>query len=54
MRRELLKTLPALSMHFGLHPWDIDRLTYRELDTYLTTAAAIGAAQRQAAQRQRR
>lgn len=23
------------SSHFGIHPWDIDRLTYREAQTYL-------------------
>lgn len=28
------KYLPALSKHFGLHPWDVDRLTYHDFEVY--------------------
>ncbi len=35
MRRALRRQLPAFSHHFGIQPWDIDRLTYGELDLYL-------------------
>ena len=34
MRQELLSQWPALSHLFGLHPWDIDRLTAREVAAY--------------------
>lgn len=36
MRRALLEELPALTKFFGLKPWDIDRLTARELHQYRT------------------
>lgn len=35
MRRRLLKAWPALSYHFGLRPWDVDRLSMDELNEYL-------------------
>lgn len=28
--------LPAFSALFGIHPWDVDRLTFGELETYIT------------------
>lgn len=28
--------LPALSYHFGIHPWQVDDLTYGEVKVYLT------------------
>ena len=34
MRRALLEQLPAFSHVFGIHPWDVDRLTLREVNTY--------------------
>ena len=41
MRRRLRRSWPSLSHHFGIHPWDVDRLTYGELDAYLDELAAI-------------
>lgn len=35
MRRALAKEWPALSRLFGLHPWDLGRLTHDELTGYL-------------------
>lgn len=35
MRRALLPLLPAWSRIYGLHPWDVDSLTRRELSEYL-------------------
>ena len=35
MRRRLLKAVPALSFHFGLKPWELELLTFGELDAYL-------------------
>lgn len=35
MRRALRTKLPALSMHFGIHPWQVDDLTYGEIAEYL-------------------
>lgn len=34
MRRALRNTLPALAYHFGIHPWDIERLTYGEIESF--------------------
>lgn len=34
MRRRLLDWWPALSLHYGLHPWDVERLTPDELVAY--------------------
>lgn len=34
MRRALLKQWPAFSRIYGLHPWDVDRLTKGELLEY--------------------
>lgn len=31
----MLKAWPALSYHFGLHPWDVGRLSEIEIDFYL-------------------
>lgn len=35
MRRALRKQWPALSHWFGIHPWDVDRLTLYELAEYV-------------------
>lgn len=35
MRRALLSAWPALSRVYGLHPWQVDRLTPDELNAYL-------------------
>lgn len=34
MRRAIGDRWPALSAYFGIHPWDVDRLSYRELEHY--------------------
>jgi hypothetical protein len=41
MRRALRASLPALSMHFGIHPWDVERLTYGEIPVYLDALAEL-------------
>lgn len=41
MRRELRRTLPALSFHFGIQPWDLDRMTYGEIEVYLEALAEL-------------
>lgn len=41
MRRAHLKAWPALSHLYGLHPWDIDRLTYAELREYVAHARKL-------------
>jgi hypothetical protein len=55
VRRRLRTTWPALSHLYGLHPYDLDRLTPGELDAYLTDldrhVKALKAAERQARQR---
>lgn len=35
MRRALLQQLPALSFHFGIHPWQVDDLRNCEIEVYL-------------------
>jgi hypothetical protein len=35
VRRALLRRLPALSWFYGLHPWDVERLTQNEIGEYL-------------------
>ena len=35
MRRVLLKRLPALTVFYGLRPWEVEMLTLDELDEYL-------------------
>ena len=44
MRRALHGWLPALSQYFGIHLWEIDLLTYREIESYLDAARQIAAA----------
>ncbi len=39
MRRALCKQWPALSQLYGLHPWDLDRLTGDEVGAYLNDLA---------------
>lgn len=41
MRRALRASLPAFSYHFGLHPWQVDDLTFGEVEVYLTALAAL-------------
>lgn len=36
MRAVLLEQLPALTRFYGLKPWDLDRMKYREISEYLT------------------
>ncbi len=35
MRARLTLAWPELSHYFGLHPWDVDQLTYGEIEAYL-------------------
>jgi hypothetical protein len=51
MRRALLPWLPAFSARFGIQPWQIDQLTYREIERYIRTLNEIAAAQQQANRR---
>lgn len=41
--------MPSLSHFFGLKPWEIDALTYREAGAYLDWLADYAEAQSQAA-----
>lgn len=34
MRRAHASVLPALTQFFGLKPWDLDRMTQREISAY--------------------
>lgn len=36
MRRALRAVLPSLSFHFGIHPWQVDDLTFGEVALYLS------------------
>jgi hypothetical protein len=44
MRRALLPWLPALSYHYGLKPWDIDRMTFREIEVFKADCARLNTA----------
>jgi hypothetical protein len=35
LRRALRHALPALAYHFGIHPWQVDDLTYGEAEAFL-------------------
>lgn len=36
MRRALLRSLPRLTQFYGLKPWDLERMTLREISEYVT------------------
>jgi hypothetical protein len=36
VRRDLLKSWPAITKFYGLFPWDMERLTVDELNEYLS------------------
>lgn len=40
MRRAVGDLWPILSAVYGIHPWDVDRLTVDELTRYVTAATA--------------
>lgn len=42
MRRALENELPAFSAVYGLHPWDIERLSMGEIDTYRRHLHTLG------------
>lgn len=35
MRRQLRRVVPELAHYFGVRPWEIDELTYGEIDELL-------------------
>lgn len=41
MRARLAERWPALSYHFGLHPWDVGRLSLVEMNAYLEALEAL-------------
>jgi hypothetical protein len=41
VRRVIGDAWPALSYHFGIHPWDVERLTHVEIATYLDALADL-------------
>lgn len=41
MRRVLRASLPAFSYHFGIQPWQVDDLTYGEVDEYMRVLADL-------------
>ena len=42
IRRALVDEWPALSRLYGLHPWDVERLTEAELAGYLEQMRGYG------------
>lgn len=46
MRRAIGPRWPALSRHFGVHPWDVERLTFDELAGYLDALDEVERAMR--------
>jgi hypothetical protein len=54
VRRALLRSWPALTRFYGLHPWDVERLTSDELNEYLRQFDAYQREQKLAAQRAKR
>ncbi len=41
MRAALHTVWPALSYHFGIHPWNVDRLSAAEVRVYLDALEEI-------------
>ena len=41
MRRVLRASLPAFSHFFGIHPWQVDDLTYGEIAYYQAALADL-------------
>lgn len=41
IRARLLRAWPNLSHYFGIHPWDVERLTVFELNAYLDAIKQI-------------
>lgn len=54
MRRDLLKQLPALTHFYGLRPWEVEELTYAEVDEYLGQLAEYQRKTEEAARKVRR
>ncbi len=46
MRARLLNAWPDLSHYFGIHPWDVERLSYVEIDSYVEALNEIARTQR--------
>ena len=46
MRRRLLQSLPALARYCHLMPWDLERLTLRELQVFLDHTAKFATSDR--------
>lgn len=44
---------PALSARFGVHPWDVERLTYAELEHYRDALVEEARARRKTRTRRR-
>lgn len=41
MRRALRASLPALAYHFGIRPWEVDDLTFGEVDVFIAALADL-------------
>lgn len=41
MRRQLRDALPVLSHWFGIRPWEIDLLTFGEIEVYIRALEKI-------------
>jgi hypothetical protein len=54
VRRALLRSWPALTRFYQLHPWDVDRLTVDELNEYLRQFDEYQREQQNAVRRARR
>ena len=48
MRAGLVDAWPNLSHHYGIHPWDVDRLSYAEINAYVEALNVLGRAQAKA------
>lgn len=54
MRRAVGPGWPALSHYFGVHPWDVERMTYAEVGWYRDALADLAKQHRQQARAARR
>ncbi len=48
MRAGLLRAWPGLSHYYNIHPWDVERLSYAEIDAYVQDLREIARRLKQA------
>jgi hypothetical protein len=54
VRAGLLNAWPGLSHYYGIHPWDVERLSYLELQAYVDDLNEVARAQQRAQSEARR